>query len=61
MANEIEQAVRDALQKARRNTNLLSKAAEGIYKVKNKPLLIMVDLNSQTRECSVTYTGPNGE
>ena len=37
VANEIEKAVREALQKARRNINHLQKTADGIFKVKNKP------------------------
>ena len=45
VANDIEQAVRNALQKARRNINLLQKVAEGIYKVKNKPQVVMVEFN----------------
>ena len=32
----MDQAVRQALQKARRNINMLQKVANGIFKVKNK-------------------------
>ena len=34
---DIDQAVRNTIQKARRNVTLLQKVSNGIYKVKNKP------------------------
>ena len=56
MDNIIDQAVRKALQQERRNITLLQKVAPGLYKVKNKPLLVMVDVDAATQqECTVTY------
>ena len=34
--------------------------ANGIYKVKNKPLLIMLDLDTKTQECLASYTNEEG-
>ena len=56
-----DQRVRGALQKARKNVNLLQKISNGIYKVKNKPQVIMLNLNEKTKACLASYTDAQGE
>ena len=58
--NATNDAVRAALQKARRNINSLQKMANGVYKVKNNSKLVMVQLNVTTQEYETSYTDEQG-
>ena len=40
---------------------LLQKLSNGIYKVKNKAQVVMVDLDAGEQECSASYTDENGK
>lgn len=42
--NVIDQAVKLALQRSRRNSNMLQKLTSGVYKVKNKAQVVTVEL-----------------
>jgi len=57
----IDQAVRQALQKAKRNITMLQKVTPGIYKVRNKSELVMVSFDEAKQKCSVTFTLANGK
>ena len=58
----MDQAVKKALQKVKRNVNTLQKVANGIFKVKNSAQLVMVTMvDFATKECSATYTDGDGE
>ena len=58
---KIDAAVRTALQKARRNVTLMQKLSNGIYKVKNQPQLVMVDIDASEMECTASYTDEKGK
>lgn len=58
---EMDQAVKKALQKVKRNVNTLQKVADGIFKVKNSAQLVMVTMTDfATKECTATYTDGDG-
>ena len=50
----MDQAIKTALQKARRNSNLLVKVAAGIYRVKNRAQVVTVE--RKAAELTVLYT-----
>ena len=58
---QIDQAVKTALQTARRNITMLQKRAAGIYQVKNRTRLVMMSMDPETLELSASYMQENGQ
>mmetsp|Transcript_15919 Transcript_15919/g.20101 ORF Transcript_15919/g.20101 Transcript_15919/m.20101 type:complete len:85 (-) Transcript_15919:209-463(-) len=56
----IDQAVKAALQQARRNMTTLQKKQPGIYQVKNRTRLVMMDLDASTLQVTASYMSENG-